>query len=52
MAKISKEPYPSISEKERKTIFAKGGQGLRKHRQSGGFYTVKKTIKTKNQRIN
>lgn len=47
MAKISKEPYPGISEEERKTILAKEGQDLRRHRQSGGFYTVKKTKKSK-----
>lgn len=42
MAKISKKPAPGISDEERKINLMKVGQGLRKHKQSGGFYTVKK----------
>ena len=42
MTKISKEPWPGISEKEREANLAKVGFSLRKDKRTGGFYTVKK----------
>lgn len=42
MAKISKEPTPGISEEERRAMLAKLGCGLRRNKQTGEFYTVKK----------
>ncbi len=42
MTKISKKPYPGISEKERKTKLAEADYSLRKNKQTSELYTIRK----------
>lgn len=53
MAKISKKPAHGISKEERKMKLAGLGYNLRRNKQTGEFYTVKKrqVKKTKKQKV-
>jgi len=42
MTRISKEPYPTVGEIERKEKFAKIGYSLREHKKTGKLLLVKK----------
>ena len=52
MTKLLKEPYPGISEEERKTMFTELSYDLRENKKTGDFYAVKKRQKkqTKKQK--
>lgn len=52
MVKISKEPAPGINKEEREIKLAAVGYGLRKNKQTGGFYLIEKRQLKKGKKSN